>query len=182
MLTVEATRALITTSLTDDQLEDVIAREESWLANRIGTLEGERTETFDPDAGDSILLLRRRAVTVTVTDDNGDVSSIVVQGWSDVIRTDDVSWDGDPEVVYTPDDSAAVENALITCVRLRIAESAYASESSGPYAYSYDHAAARHARWAAWRSLLRPPATGAIPVVASVTARVLPYAVAVAGS
>jgi hypothetical protein len=52
MLTTAQARALITTSLSDQDLDEVIAREEAWLARRIGPLEGERVETFQTVFGD----------------------------------------------------------------------------------------------------------------------------------
>lgn len=158
MLTVEQARALITTSLSDDDLEDVIAREEGWLARRIGPLDGERTETF-PEAyfadGEETLRLRRPTADVTVEDTAGAVT-VSLRGWSDVVR-DEGSWSGDVTVTYTPSDEVEVERAIITLVRLALTESGYTGETVGTHAYQFDAQAAKAQRWAAWHALTRPP-------------------------
>lgn len=155
MLEVEAARALITTSLSDDDLEEVIGREEAWLARRIGPLEGERVEMFTSLAGDEVLWLQRPASSVAVEDDGGSTTEISIRGWSDLIRTSG-SWSGDVLVTYTPTDPEEVIRALITLVRLTVSESAYSAESAGGYSAQTDVHAQRTIRHSAWRGLLRP--------------------------
>ena len=155
MLSTDEARALITTSLSDDDLEDVIAREEAWLARRIGPLDAERIETFVTEDGDEALRLTRPTSAVSVEDDGGDVPDVELRGWSDVIRTAG-DWSGDVLVTYTPSDEPEVKRALITLVRLTLGESAYAQESAGGYSSAVVLADQRQARYSAWRSLLRP--------------------------
>jgi hypothetical protein len=175
MLTVDRARALITTSLTDDELADVIAREEAWLARRIGPLDGERVETFMPVAAEA-LQLRRPTSGVTVTDDSGS-PVVELRGWADVhLSTDGAAWGGTIEVSYTPDDEDEVTRALLTLLRLTVAERAYASESAGVHSYTYDQAMAREMRWEAWRSLLRPGSLSSMRLVSSVPTTTQPTA------
>lgn len=156
MLTTDEARALITTSLSDGDLADVIEREEAWLARRIGPLEGERVETFVAEAGTETLELQRPTETVEVTDGYGDRTvDVAVRGWSDLVLTDGV-WSGDVEVTYAPADEPEVKRALVTLVRLAVAESAFSAESSQGYSASTDITAQRTARWSAWHGLLRP--------------------------
>lgn len=154
MLTKEEARALITTSLSDDDLEDVIAREEAWLARRIGPLEGERVETFVSVDGDEVLRLTRPALAVAVEDDSGARTDFELRGWSDIVPTG--TWSGDVLVTYTPTDESEVRRALVTAVRLTVSESAYAQQSAGGYSATTDVSAQRTVRFALWRSLLRP--------------------------
>lgn len=170
MLDVEDARALITTSLSDADLEVVIAREESWLAHRIGPLEGERVETFVSVTGDEVLELRRIATSVLVADDGGDVDDVEVRTWSDVVRTSG-SWRGGPLVTYTPTDEEDVRKSLISLVRLAITESGYASEGTGDYSVASDEEARRRARWTAWRSLLRPARPTSIRITSGIDTR-----------
>ena len=156
MLTTDEARALITTSLSDADLADVIEREEAWLARRVGPLDGERVETFVAEAGTETLELQRPASTVEVTDGYGDrTADVTVRGWADAVLTEGV-WSGEVEVVYTPADEPEVKRAVLTLVRLAVAESAFASESSQGYSATTDITAQRTARWAAWHGLLRP--------------------------
>lgn len=157
LLTVAEARAVITTSLDDDALEDVIDREESWLAVKVGPLSGERIETFVTEDGDEVLRLTRHTSSVTVSDDNGAYSGASLRKWADVVPATATAWNGDVEVTYTPDDELSVKRSVITLVRLALGESAYQSESAGGYASTVDRWAQRDMRWAAWSTLLRPP-------------------------
>jgi hypothetical protein len=157
MLSVEEARALVTTSLSDADLADVIAREEAWLARRIGPLEGERTETFATADGDEVLKLQRPASSVDVEDDSGTLTDVALHGWSDVTRTDVArSWNGDVLVTYTPSDPDEVKRVLVTLVRLTTSESAFASQSAEGYSVSSSILDQRVARFTASRSLMRP--------------------------
>ena len=175
MLTVAEARALITTSLTDAELEDVIAREEAWLARRIGPLDGERIETFAPVSGEA-LLLQRPASAVDVEDDSGAVT-VALRGWSDVFpAVAGAAWSGPVEVTYTPSDEAEVTRALVTLVRLTVSERAFASEAAGAHSYSYDHELAKATRWQAWHSLLRPGAPSSLRLTSSAVSVTPPVA------
>lgn len=155
MLTVAEARVLVTTSVDDADLADLIAREEAYLAARVGPLEGERSETFVTLDGDEVLRLQRQTDAVTVDDDNGSVSDCQLRPWADVVRTAG-AWSGEVVVSYTPNDSDIVKRSLITLLRLTLNESAFASEAAGDYNVTSDPEAQRMARWRAWRTLLRP--------------------------
>lgn len=155
MLTIDSARTLITTSMADADLADAIAREEAWLARRIGPLQGERTETFIIGAGDEVLELTRPAIALGVEDESGIVTEFAYRGWSDLIRTAG-AWAGPVLVTYDADDAAEVKRALITLLRLSVNESAYAAQSAQGYSSAVDTQALRTVRWATWRSLLRP--------------------------
>ena len=161
LLSVAEVRALVTTSLSDSDLGDVIDREESWLAQRIGPLSGERTETFATEDGDEVLRLTRHTASVSIEDDNGTYSGASLRGWSDIVPDTSTAWSGNVLVTHTPDDSSSVEKAVITLVRLAIAESGFQSEAAGGYSAIVDPIAQKDMRYTAWRSLLRPsiPAT-----------------------
>jgi hypothetical protein len=152
--TIEA-RALITTSLEDDDLTDVITREEAWLARRIGPLEGSRVELFAPTDGDEKLLLARPALTVLVDDDSGAVTDYDLRGWGDVVRTAG-SWSGEVTVTYTPSDDDEVRRVLISLVRLTLGERAFTAEAAQGYSYSASQLDQRQQRYTAMRSLMRP--------------------------
>lgn len=158
MLTVDEARALVTTSLSDADLADVISRQEAWLARRVGPLDGQRTETFVTPDGDEVLHLQRpgQSDSMTVSDEGGAVTAVALRGWSDVVRTDSISWDTPVTVAYTPSDEDEVKEALLTLVRLAVTESGFNSESQQGYSYSHDHGMRRRMRWEAWRQLLRP--------------------------
>jgi hypothetical protein len=155
MLTVDEARALITTSLSDPDLADIIAREEAWLSRRIGPLEGERVETFVSSDGDEVLRLTRPTLDVALEDDSGEVTFFSLRGWADLIP-DGISWRGDVLATYTPSDSLEVRRALVTLVRLTVQETTFAQEAAAGYSVAADSARERAMRYAAWRSLLRP--------------------------
>ena len=156
MLTTAEARALITTSLSDSDLAAVIARQEAWLARRVGPLDGSRTETFITPAGTEVLQLARPAVagSIVAVDEGGAVTDFDLRGWADVVRTSG-SWTTTTEVSYTADDEAEVKEAIITLVRLAVTESGYQAEAIQGYSASTDHAMRRRMRYEAWRSLLR---------------------------
>jgi hypothetical protein len=164
MLEVEALRALVTTSVADADLEEIIAREESWLAHQIGQLEGSRVEHFRP-TGSAMLRLSRRTADATVTDSGTAVTTMALRPWSDVVLTDYAAWSylAEVEVEYTPDDELDVQRALITLVGLTLAASPWAGQTSGPYSATVNPAEQRRMRYVAWRGLLRPDMGLSIP-------------------
>ena len=89
-------------------------------------------------------------------DEGGDrTADAELRAWSDVTLVSG-SWQGSVSVTYEPADAPEVQRALVTLVRLTIAESAYTSESAQGYSSSTDVQAQRTTRWAAWHGLLRP--------------------------
>ena len=62
-------RALVRSRLSDTDLQVVIDREEAWLAGKVGTLTGARTDTYRPSPGDQPVYLQRLSGSVVVTDD-----------------------------------------------------------------------------------------------------------------
>lgn len=156
MLTTAEARALITTSLSDSDLAAVIARQEAWLARRVGPLDGTRTETFVTPHGDEVLRLARPAAagSLVVVDEAGAVTDYELRGWSDIVRTAG-SWTATAEVSYTADDEAEVKDSIITLVRLAVTESGYQAEAMQGYSATTDHDMRRRMRYEAWRGLLR---------------------------
>jgi len=156
VLSVDEARALITTSLSDADLQDVIDREESWLTRKVGPLTGERTQFFVPEDGDEVLRLTRHTSAVSIEDDDGAYSSASLRGWSDVVPSSSDAWTGQVEVTYTPDDEDEVKRAVLLLVRLQVNASAYAAESAGGFSAQTDFGAQKDLRYNAWKSLLRP--------------------------
>lgn len=167
-LSLEEARAVITTSLADADLQDVIDREEAWLARRVGPLEGARTETFITPGGDEVLQLQRPTTfaSLTVTDESGAVSDMAYRTWSDLVPA--TAWDTSVEVQYTPDDTDEVKSSVVTLVRLAVTESGYQAESAMGRSATTDHTMRRKMRWEAWRSLLRPAGFASMRLVGDV--------------
>lgn len=142
LVTPAQVRALVDTDLSDADLADVIAREESALARVIGPLAGERTETAyistHPDTAELPIILRRPTDTVEVTDNGVDATALVrVQAdGRRVARTDTLTWTGPVAVTYTPTDELEVERVVIELTRLTLTETGYLSETIGEYSYS----------------------------------------------
>lgn len=172
---VDDVRALVSTTLTDEQLGDIIGREEAWLARRIGQLIGERTETF-PLAGyrrvQYEVRLRRPTDVVEVTDNDAAITDVILthDGWRVAKNLGAGSFIGPVTVTYTPTDDAEVRSVLIDLIRLTIAAGGvtpgFKSESIGDYSYDLGDGAASaySSRRALVRSLREPPTAGSIPV------------------
>jgi hypothetical protein len=131
----------------DTVAQDILDEQEAWLAQRIGPLIDERTETFYVGLSDTrgALYLRRYAdpEDYEVTDGGADVDpdhtrlidddSTVQRTYAAVSRF----WTGPyVTVTYTPTDEAAVRGVLYSLVGLA-AEPAgpYESEQIGSYSY-----------------------------------------------
>lgn len=166
-VTIGQVRALVDTDLEDADLQAVIDRQESWLASQVGPLTGPRAETFYPsavpDASHGVVPLRRHVsslANVAVTDAGAAISDSALRlspdGW--YITRPLYRWTGAVVTTYTPDDEAAVVEAVIDLVRLTITDSGYASEQIGSYGYSKGggQRSKRLQRRAIVRSLLRP--------------------------
>lgn len=141
LVTPAQVRALVETDLEDDDLADVIAREEADLARYIGVLAGERTETLyialHPAADLLPLVLRRPTDAVEVVDNDVTLTTVRLRGEGRVVeRTDSLAWTGPVEVTYEPNDSLVLERVIIELVRLTLTETGYLSETIGDYSYS----------------------------------------------
>lgn len=151
--------------LTDPQLQEVIDREEAWLARRIGALEGSRTATFVVTSQGAALPLRlpRPASSVTVVDNGTALASSAYRlddPWtlSRVSTTSwaPASWTGPVVATWDPIDKLEVVKATIELVRLTLAETGHDSETVGPYSYNRGDVARRRR---AILGALRPKAT-----------------------
>lgn len=149
VVTLGEVRALVKSGLSDPDLQAVIDREESWLADRIGALTGERTDTFTPGVGDASLYLRRKTAAVVITDagvtldptdflftpSTGQIRRVVGYISARYMHVPG-AWQGDVTATYTPTDTASVARAVIELVRGTIIETGYESESMGDYSYN----------------------------------------------
>jgi hypothetical protein len=178
-------RALVRSRLDDSDLQDVIDREESWLATKIGALAGERTDTFHPGTTNTPIYLPRRAESVVVTDagipvaaadlvftpSTGCIRRAVIDnpwptngpvpfGYSEPgVEPYYPRWNGAVAVTWTPSDGAAVTRAIIELVRGTVGETGMESETIGDYQYTRGARAGALSRPALVRSiLLRRPA------------------------
>ena len=152
LVSIAEVRALVKSAISDEDLEDVIDREESWLTGKIGTLTGERTDTFTPGIGDTPLYLSRQAPSVVLTDAGRTMAASeflftpstgqIRRIWSpDLTGTPPwrqlyLGWQGTVTARYTPSDEAAVKRAIIELARLTVGETGMASETMGTYSYT----------------------------------------------
>jgi hypothetical protein len=148
--TVAQVRALVKTSLSDDDLQELIDREEALLAAEIGALSGSRTETFVITGTnlDQPVRLRRATGAVSVTEANVTITDVRLSSNGRVVTRlaeggwFPASWRGVVEVTFTPNDTARVVTWVIELVRARLAETGFRSETDG--AYSYDRGTASY--------------------------------------
>lgn len=141
---------LMATGIDPDVVQDVIDREEDWLANDplvgIGQLAGERTQLIWVEPGDADPLLLQRPTDAFGGGGSGD-SLLVLDGGLE--RTDAVltgparierrggGWRGPTvEVTYTPTDELRVKRALLELVRLTLTASPYRQEATEGHSYS----------------------------------------------
>lgn len=171
LVSIAEVRALVRTRLSDADLQDVIDREEAWLATKVGALSGERTDTFDPGILDTPVYIPRRAESVVVTDAGATVSA------SDITFTPSTgeirrvvepypypgppplepwfpAWNGTVTVTWTPSDGAAVTRAVIELVRGTVGETGMDSEAISGYQYTRGASAGRVSRASLVRSIL----------------------------
>jgi len=180
-------RPLVSSALTDAQLQDVIDREEAALARQISALYGARTQTWyvgDPGSvwmyaaelptswvtSDRMgpLALLRPTDAVTVTDNGVSVSGSdvrLLRGGTQVERASG-GWDGPiVTVTYTPNDALEVTRVLIELCRLTLTETGYQSEQIGDYRYDRGaRQAGGDPRRVLIRSLMPHPARGTVRV------------------
>lgn len=146
VVTRDEVRARVDTELDDTDLQLLIDDTEAELAGDIGPLVGERTQTFWLDAGAvDELLLQRRTDAVEVTDNALLIADADVRllHRGTLIRRALGAWGGPVvEVVYTPNDLAAVKRVVIELLRLATADPTIDSETIG--SYRYQRATLRH--------------------------------------
>lgn len=159
-------RALVTTSLSDVDLQAIIDREEAWLTGLVGPLEGERTVTFRPTYSDGAMYLRRRTTDVALVEDGVALvpdTDYVFTPENGALRRGTVllprTWGAIVTATFTPSDLADVKRAVIELVRGSLDETGYDSETIDGYSYTRGESAARTSRSELARSiLLRRPA------------------------
>lgn len=126
--------------------QDIIDEQEAWLARRIGTLVGARTETFRVGLGGTSakLGLARPTDSVSVVDGSvtlaTDRTRLVDHGASLILADVEISpwWNGPyVGVTYTPSDELEVRKAIFDLVGLAAAPlEKHTSEQIGAYSYS----------------------------------------------
>jgi hypothetical protein len=152
LVSIAEVRALVRSRLSDPDLQAVIDREEAWLAGRIGSLTGERTDTVTPGIGDTPLFLSRRAPSVVLVDAGRTLAAseflftpstgMIRRIWAPDLSSGApwrqlyLGWQGTVAVTYTPSDEAGVKSAVIGLVRLTVGETGFASETIGDYSYT----------------------------------------------
>ena len=182
LVTVAEVRALVSTELSDDDLQDVIDREEAELASRIGPLTGARTETFYPDHSAERLYLRRPTATVTLVSDGttltlgDDDGEYRLLGSGTTLNYNANNWGEIVTAAYTPNDELRVKRVLIELIRLTSTETGYVSERIGQYSYSKAQTpgAAQTTRDALIRSLQPNLGKGSMRLRGSISPRPVP--------
>ena len=152
-------RALVTTPLSDIDLQAVIDREEAWLTGKVGQLSGPRTDEYLPGYGDTPLYLRRRAESVAILDAGVALAAsefvftpstgMIRRGWPSA-----AGWQAPVSVTYTPSDLSDVKRVVIELVRGTVGESILQSETIGAYSYTRGGTADRPSRAGLARSLM----------------------------
>ncbi|HEY8819053.1 MAG TPA: hypothetical protein VIM25_09565, partial [Candidatus Limnocylindrales bacterium] len=159
-------RALVPARQSDLDLQTILDREEAWLADRVGPLSGERTQTFylpaereqfyiepsgyaldrprlpypymirDVDA-EGPLILFRQADTVSLATDGGATVTTRLLRLGWMVEKTTGPWLGPSmAVTYTPTDAGSVAKVVIELVRLTVNETGFIQERIGDYMYS----------------------------------------------
>lgn len=149
MITLAEARARGIELPSDDAVaQDIIDEQESWLARRIGPLEGSRTETFYVGSGATHgkLALRRYTDAVAVTDAGAAVNTghyRLIDDGSAIVRnySSPSNWWTGPyvAVTYEPSDADEVRRVLYLLLAMAVdphAETPFNSEQIGAYSYS----------------------------------------------
>lgn len=129
LLTIEDVTAVMEPGIEVEDLQDVIDRQESFLASRIGPLVGEMTQTLVPTRNLAHPLVLKRPT------DETDLSDVEVNGYV-ITRTDGEDWSPPVVVTYTPTDEAQVKEVLIELVRLALTSSTFNQEATEGHSYS----------------------------------------------
>jgi len=144
LVSVAEARALVSTGLTDEQLQAVIDRVEAWIIARYGAHYGTGvTITQTLEGGLESLFLQRPFTSLTsVTEDSVLLTAAGYRSWplqGSLLRLPAGSrWGEVVIVVYTPvDDSLIRKQVIIDLVRLAVERTAMKSESvAGEYSYT----------------------------------------------
>ena len=130
----------------DGVAQDIIDEQEAWLARRIGTLVGDRTETFRVGLGGTSAKLGLARPTDSVTVVDGTVTldasrtALVDHGASLIIADVELTpwWNGPyVRVTYEPSDELEVRKALFDLIALAGSPiEKHKSEQIGAYSYS----------------------------------------------
>lgn len=135
LTTVAEVRALVDTDLSDVDLQDVIEREEAWLAQRVGRLAGPRTVVYRNPYRHETFRLPRPASVADVMD-GGNVVTADLSDDGHYIDPGLRWWVGPVAVNWTPADEHVVKRGVIELVRLASnAVDNLASETMGSYTY-----------------------------------------------
>lgn len=168
-------RAQVKTRLGEADLTKVIAREEAYLARRIGPLAGARTLRFRrPAYFDSAWAIRlprpSLAADVDITD-NGTAwvdGDFRLGGGGYILEPEGIrSFNGPVDVAFTPSDALEVERVVIELVRLAVTETGYSSETIGGYTYQRGLDTVIRTRGFLVKSLKPKPQPQSIPLVSA---------------
>ncbi len=143
-------RALVKTGVADSDLQDIIDREEAYLARELrAPIAGSRTQNvwrapFALDFND--IYLQRPTDSLTSVVDNGvsvDLADVrLLEAGYVIERTSDDgttgAWQGPLiAITYTPNDLLEVQRVVVELCRLTLIETGFSSEDIGTY--KYDH-------------------------------------------
>lgn len=142
LLDVSEARALLRTSKSDDELEEIIAREESEMIRRFGAhwATGITVQETHKGKGYNLFLRRPTTAITSITEDDVAVASADYRLWGGEGRVERISgyWAGVCVVTFTPaNDNPGRKRALIQLVRLELERTAMKTESiGGEYSYT----------------------------------------------
>lgn len=177
LVTKEQVRALVKQArrLPDPDLQDVIDREEAYLARRIGPLAGSRTLRFRRPTYSvetwALRLPRPTLIDDVAVVDNGVViaaAGVRLLGRGYIVeRAGNLipgSFSGPVDVTFTPSDELEVVRVVIELVRLQTTETGFSSETIGGYTYQRGLDTVRATRFALVQSLKPKPEPHSIPL------------------
>ena len=149
LVTIADVRALVQTSLSNENLQSIIDREEFEIVERFGAhyaVTGETpasvTETLEGDAKRNLYLRRRIASVSAIIDDGATLTTSSYRLWGKQGRIERLplgaAWGDVVQVTYVPyDDNLTRKAVIIELVRIALNRTAMKSESvSGEYSYT----------------------------------------------
>lgn len=143
LLDVAEARTLIRSSKTDDELEEIIAREEAELIRRFGAHWATGVTVQETLEGSGVCLYLRRPVSAitSITEDGTTIASTDYRLWGGEGRVEKLYgayWSGVCVVTFTPaNDNPGRKRALIQLLRLELERTAMKTESiGGEYSYT----------------------------------------------
>ncbi|PKN98002.1 MAG: hypothetical protein CVU42_13850 [Chloroflexi bacterium HGW-Chloroflexi-4] len=145
LLTAAECRVLVRTSMSDDDLDAVIARIERLITKRIGAPQNDEnsvtiTETVEGE-GEHIFVKTRFSEIVSITEDGASVDADDYRAWGDSGMVERLpegyQWDDVCVVTYKPvDQRDERKEATINLVRLYLERTAMVSENvAGEYSF-----------------------------------------------